>query len=303
MAGGTGNQYRNFVWNCERWNGFALRSDDIIISTAPKCGTTWMQMQCALLLFRTADLPAPLATLSPWLDMNTRPKDEVWAALAGQAHRRFIKTHTLLDGLPWDDDVTYVHVGRDPRDAGLSMDNHMANMDRGRLFELRVSAVGMDDFEELGIEGPQEMSDDPVERFWRWIDGDTGGGSDFESLVGHSRSFWEARDRPNVHLFHYAQQRADLATQMARLAEVLDVESPTPQLVAAAGFEAMKAQADQLVPNSDTSFWLSHERFFDKARHRDWEPLMAGDGAARYDAALRRVTDDEPFIEWLHQDG
>lgn len=35
-----------------------------------------------------------------------------------------IKTHTALDGLPWDDRVTYVCVGRDPRDVALSWDNH-----------------------------------------------------------------------------------------------------------------------------------------------------------------------------------
>ena len=57
-------RYRNLVWNSDRWNGFAFRDDDIVISTQPKCGTTWMQMQCALLLFRTPDLPLPLAASS-----------------------------------------------------------------------------------------------------------------------------------------------------------------------------------------------------------------------------------------------
>ena len=90
-------------------------------------------MQCALLLFRTPDLPAPLAKLSPWLDMNTRPLDEVRADLEAQTHRRFIKTHLPLGAVPWDERVTYLHVGRDPRDAGLSWDNHVANVDFDRL--------------------------------------------------------------------------------------------------------------------------------------------------------------------------
>jgi hypothetical protein len=302
-SGRTGVQYKNFVWNSERWDGFELRPDDVIISTAPKCGTTWMQMQCALLLFRTTDLPASLATLSPWLDMNTRPKDEVWAELAAQTHRRFIKTHTLLDGLPWDDRVTYLHVARDPRDAGLSWDNHINNVDMGRLFELRIGAVGMDDFEDLGIEGPPPQIDDPAERFWQWIEGDGTTMSSFESLVRHSLSFWETRDRSNVHLFHYADQRADLEAQMRRLADALGVEPPTADLVEAARFEDMKSNADKLVPNSDTPFWHSNERFFDKARHGEWRPLLEGDGADRYDAALRRITEDEDFIRWLHHGG
>jgi hypothetical protein len=299
----TGVQYKNFVWNSERWDGFELRPDDIVISTPPKCGTTWMQMQCALLLFRTPDLPAPLAKLSPWLDMNTRPKEQVWAELAAQTHRRFIKTHTLLDGLPWDDRVTYVHVARDPRDAGLSWDNHVANVDIARLFELRVAAVGMDDFAELGIGEPPAPLDDPVDRFWQWVEGDGDGMAMFESLVRHAASFWAARDRPNVHLFHYRDQRDDLASQMTRLAEALGVEPPTPELVEAARFEEMKSRADELVPNSDMLFWLSNDRFFDQGRHEAWTPLMTGDGAARYEAALRRITDDEAFIAWLHRGG
>ncbi len=63
-------RYRNLVWNSDRWNGFAFRDDDIVISTQPKCGTTWMQMQCALLLFRTPDLPLPLARLFHYADQQ-----------------------------------------------------------------------------------------------------------------------------------------------------------------------------------------------------------------------------------------
>ena len=45
-----------------------LRDGDIVISTRSKSGTTWLQMICALLVFQTPDLPAPLGELSPWLD-------------------------------------------------------------------------------------------------------------------------------------------------------------------------------------------------------------------------------------------
>ena len=38
-----------------------------------------------------ADLPAPLAELSPWLDWLVVPRDEVHARLAAQRHRRIVK--------------------------------------------------------------------------------------------------------------------------------------------------------------------------------------------------------------------
>lgn len=304
MGAGAGHraQYTNFVWNSERWKGFTFRDGDIVISTPPKCGTTWMQMQCAVLLFRTADLPAPLSRLSPWLDMNTRPVDEVLTDLEGQTHRRFIKTHTPLGGLPWDERVTYVHVARDPRDVALSWDNHMSNMDMGRLFELRASAVGIDDLADLGLDGPPEPPpDDPAERFWYFIEGDgsTDAQSRLESLVHHCGTFWERREAFNVHLFHYSDLRADLPGQMARLAAALGVDPPTDELVDAARFENMKARATELVPNSEAGFWVSSDRFFDKARSGDWQSLI-GDDLPRYEAALRALTDDEALIAWLH---
>ena len=65
------------VQDSARWDGFRFRPGDIVISTPPKCGTTWTQMICALLVFQTPDLPAPLGELSPWLDMVTRPRTVV----------------------------------------------------------------------------------------------------------------------------------------------------------------------------------------------------------------------------------
>ena len=83
-----------------RWAGFKFRPGDIVISTRSKSGTTWMQRICSLLVFRSAELPAPIAELSPWLDHLVTPVEQVYATLEAQTHRRFIKTHTPLDGVP-----------------------------------------------------------------------------------------------------------------------------------------------------------------------------------------------------------
>lgn len=293
---------RNFIYDAGRWEGFAFRDGDIVISTPAKCGTTWMQMLCALLIFRTPELPAPLAVLSPWLDMNTRAIGEVLADLEAQTHRRFIKTHTPLELLPWDDRVTYVHVARDPRDAALSWENHMDNMAMDRLIAARAAAVGLDDLAELGLEnGPPPRPEDPVERFWLWVEGDgSGSPSMFAMLVHLCASFWAARERPNVHLFHYGDLRADLAGEMARLAGALGVEPPTPELVEAARFERMKERADVLVPNSDTQIWHDNTQFFDRARSGDWRLLIDDEGLQRYETALRSLTADTELAAWLH---
>ena len=107
-----------------RWLGFRFRPGDIVISTRRKTGTTWMQMICALLIFQTPDLPDPLWQLSPWMDSQIMPHDLVYAQLAEQRHRRFIKTHTPLDGIPLDPRVTYIVTARHPLDTFVSLRRH-----------------------------------------------------------------------------------------------------------------------------------------------------------------------------------
>ena len=124
-----------------RWRGFPFRGGDIVISTRSKSGTTWMQMICALLVFQTPVLPAPLGELSPWLDWLITPRGVVYAQLAEQRHRRFIKTHTPLDGVPIDPRTTYVVVGRHPLDMAVSLYHHGANLDRRRIAQLTGQAT------------------------------------------------------------------------------------------------------------------------------------------------------------------
>src|SRR5947207_6536040 len=142
--GEAARRYRNLIMDSRRWDGFEFRVGDIVISTPSKCGTTWMQMICALLIFGDTRLPRPLTELSPWLDIQTDTIANVFAALAAQPHRRFIKTHTPLDGLPFDERVTYICVGRDPRAAAISSHQHLATMKRERPVRARQATTGRD---------------------------------------------------------------------------------------------------------------------------------------------------------------
>ena len=67
-------RYRSSAEDSGRWVGFPFRDGDIVISTRSKHGTTWVQMLCALLVFRTPELPAPLTELSPWLEKALNAK-------------------------------------------------------------------------------------------------------------------------------------------------------------------------------------------------------------------------------------
>ena len=297
------------VSDSQRWDGFQFRDDDIVISTPPKCGTTWMQMLCALVIFQTPDLPARLTELSPWVDMQTAPLAEVLAALEAQQHRRFIKTHTPLDGLPFDERVTYICVGRDPRDVAVSWDNHFANMNLGVFFEARAAAVGLDDLAELMPDGPPIPAADPRDRFWAWIDDDSpidAGLTGLKGTLHHLSTCWAARDEPNVHLFHYSDLQADLEGEFRRLAGVLNVEldeGKVPDLVAAARFDSMQQQAEKLAPEvQNDGFWNDTNRFFHVGGSGQWQQFMGREDAERYEKRVQELASPE-LAAWAQAGG
>jgi aryl sulfotransferase len=295
-------RYKTFVYDSERWDGFEFRPDDIVISTPPKCGTTWTQRILALLLFQTPKLHAPLTSISPWIDMLTRKKSDVFADLAAQSHRRFIKSHTPMDGLPWDERVTYICVGRDPRDVMISWDGHVANADMAALLQARAKAVGNDDIADMEIPVPPESLRD---RFWAWMDSEVPANESANSLaavLNHLATFWKVRDRANVILLHYDDMKADLEGEMRRLAARLGIEVPEglwPDLVQAATFESMKRDADITAPGTTEAIWQDNKQFFRSGKSGGWREIFAEGDAARYAARLEGLA-DPPLLAWAH---
>ncbi len=249
-----------------RWERFAFRPDDVIISTPSKCGTTWMQMIVGMLLLDRTDLGAPISSLSPWLDMLIHTDDEVFGLLERQRHRRFIKTHTPLDGLPLLRSVTYIAVTRHPLDVAMSDLDHGENERFERLVELRNVAVGS----EAPAEGALDDAPKEPDAYLRWyIDNDvepTGSGPyGLADYCNQVLTYWNARSEPNVHLFHYADLWADRDREMRSVADALGVdveEGRWPSLVEAAGIDAMRARAGETAPEVATGMWRSPERFF-----------------------------------------
>lgn len=299
-------RYHSIIYDSARWHGFVFRDGDIVISTPPKCGTTWTQMICALLIFQSPDLPAPLDQISPWLDQLLRPIDSVKTDLDSQTHRRFIKSHTPMDGLPFCEGVTYIAVARDPRDVALSWDNHMANLDIPAMMALRQAAVGLDDLMEVMPDGPPQPLPSARDRMWAWIE-DSGSiersQPGLSTTVHHLASFFQARHLPNIILLHYGELKADLEGEMRRLAIRLSIEVPEdrwPELVRAASFEEMKRRARDTGPNQTERIWRDGERFFHRARHGEWRDLFDEADSRRYAERVSQLADPE-LSAWIHR--
>src|SRR5215213_8384096 len=244
MTSSSWVRYRSDDDDSGRWEGFPFRAGDIVISTRSKSGTTWVQMICALLVFQTPDLPAPLGELSPWLDHIVEPLPDVLARLEAQQHRRFMKSHTPLDGLlPLDPRATYVVVVRDPLDLAVSLYHQGSNLDRRRVAQL------------TGTPEPPP-ADDLSLHDWlvAWVERDVSPQQSLDSLPGvvhHLVDAW-ARRSDRVLLVHYDDLVADLPGEMRLLAERLGIEVPADRwsaLVAAARFDAMRQRAAFLAPD------------------------------------------------------
>ena len=298
-------RYRSNVWDSNRWQSFSLRAGDIIICTPPKCGTTWMQMICALLILQRTTFDQALDLMSPWLEMQTRDIDAVNADLDAQTHRRFIKSHTPLDGLPYDEAVTYICVGRDPRDVAISRAAHMDNLDLEVLFTARAKAVGNEDLAEMFRDWKPPPTD-PLERFWHWMDDSTTGQvthDNLASMMHHLTTVWDVREEPNVVLVHYADLQRDLEGEMCRLARRLDIdidEDRVVSLAAAAAFDTMRERADELAPNASERILQNNRAFFRSGRSGQWRELLDDDGCRRYAARVEQLAPPD-LIEWVHR--
>jgi aryl sulfotransferase len=258
-----------------------------------------VQMICALLVFQRPELDAPVGWYSPWLDRLTQPKEEVVARLEAQQHRRFIKTHTPLDGIPVDPRATYLIVGRHPLDSAVSLYYQGNNIDRARQRQLVEEATGQ----------PAAVVPDrprkPV-RDWLldWIDNDASPHQQMDSVRGvlwHDSDAWARRSEPNIVLLHYADLSAGLNGQMRQLADRLEITVPEPAwpgLVRAATFASMRASAEKIT--GDGQILKSPAAFFRHGVSGDGQELLTADELSHYYARAASLAPAD-MLRWLHR--
>jgi aryl sulfotransferase len=278
--------YQNHHLDSTRWQHFIPRDDDIVISTSMKAGTTWMQAIVAQLIFK--DLKnRSLWELSLWLDRRPRPIEETIARLEAQQHRRFIKSHLPLDGLLYFPQVKYIVVARDARDVFMSLWNHYSNY-TPEQYEHFNSGNRLGD--------PLPQCPDDIREFWHgWI---TRGwfaweseGYPFWSNMHHTQAWWNYRHLPNILLVHYNDLLKDLPGEIQRVADYLTIDLSPEMLAAianATNFEYMKANAEEIVPDSDKSFKGGATTFVNKGTNGRWRDVLTEADIKLYHAAVER---------------
>lgn len=261
------------------WDDFAFRDDDVVIATYAKSGTTWMQQIVGQLIF-AGDPAVNVSELSPWLDLRVPPKPVKLAALEAQSHRRFVKTHLPVDALVLSPKAKYIFVARDGRDVVWSLYNHHARAN-GLWYEVLNDTPGR-----VGpaIEPPV---DDIRRYFLDWLDRD---GHPFWPYWENIRSWWAIRDLPNVHVVHYADLKADLAGEIARIARFLNIAvdpADFAAIVAHCRFDWMKRHAAQAAPLGGVFWDGGAQTFIHKGVNGRWRDVLGEADSARYEALAR----------------
>jgi aryl sulfotransferase len=258
-----------------RWDALDIRATDVFICTPPKCGTTWSQ-GIAVMMIHGSDFQGNVGKISPWLDSQTRSMDEVIKTLDNQTHRRCIKTHTPLDGIVYDPRATYIAIYRHPLDVHFSMRNHAANMTNDKLDHLFTADPRSDALRFIDDHPPATDCDHLT----------------LETFISHYKSFKKYKNLDNVHLFHYADMRADLPSSIARFADILgyDFNSETmAALIKGASFGEMRKKSEQFTPSAGMGVFKDEAAFFKSASSGKWQKHLTDADMARYGARMDQL--------------
>ena len=204
---------------------FRPRATDILITTAPKAGTTWMQN--ILHQLRTAGDPSfdSIDRVVPWLELPREGLDHR-AVLDGYEaieSPRIFKTHCTYEQTPGTDTVRLILSSRDPRDCMVSFYHHVMDM--------TDAARAQGQFADL-------KSFDDV--FERWMS--------FGAWFRNIHSWWPHYHDDNVLWLRYEDMKHDIDPCVDRILQFLGWQITATQRDAVneyISFDWMKAHTDK----------------------------------------------------------
>ncbi|KAJ7313877.1 hypothetical protein JRQ81_005649 [Phrynocephalus forsythii] len=212
--------------SAENWDtlwGFKARPDDILISTYPKAGTTWIQ-EIVDMVQQEGDphkcARAPIYERMPFLDMF--PPEPIPAGVSkaeSMPSPRTLKTHLPAQLIPpsfWEQNCKIIYVARNAKDNAVSY-FHFHRMNQGM-----PEPGTWDQFLENFLTGKVAWGS--------WLD--------------HVCGWWEAKDRHPILYLFYEDMKEDPAREIHKVAQFLGIdlqESVLNKTVQHTAFESMKA--------------------------------------------------------------
>ena len=281
------------VWDSARLNDFPFRPGDILINTWSKAGTTWTQQLVAQLVFQGGPGVYGQA-LSPWPEFRLIPKDDAFAMAEGQTHRRFLKSHSCIEAIPFRADMKYIYVGRDVRDVVWSMYHHQCIMTPTAL-DMLNNAPGR---RGSSIENP---GCDIKTYYHHFLDrGFMPGVGEDVPFWSHVQGWFDARNVPNVRVIHYNNLKEDFEGVARELADFLEIEVDEklwPRILDHCSLEHMRELARRFEV-LDLVFEGGGAKFINQGTNGRWKDVLSPAEIEKADAvAAKHLSPD--CADWL----
>lgn len=283
----------NTVFDSRLWDEFKFRSDDVVIASWAKSGTTWVQQIVGQLIF-DGEENVRIGDISPWYECVLPPNAAIRNAFMAQTHRRFLKTHLPLGALAYSPKAKYIFCGRDGRDAVWSLHNHHFNFTAEIYDQINADHSPGSDTDE----GFRPTSPDAVAYFREWLARD---GYPFWPFWGHIRSWWDARMLPNLMFVHYTELKRDMPGQIRRIADFLDISidgGRWPAILEHCTFDYMKQHAQDVAPFGGALWEGGAKTFMHQGTNGRWRDLLTADDVRAYEERAKAEL-GEDCAHWL----
>ncbi len=242
---------------------FEPRASDVLIVTAPKAGTTWMQQILHQLRTGGDEQFSNIDDVVPWLE---RPRDgKDWQQRLREYDLlpapRIFKTHCTFEQTPGGvDGARIVLSSRDPRDCCVSFYHHVLNMtDEARA--------------RVGIPYPETFD----QYFERWLA--------FGAWFRNVSSWWPYRDHENLLWLRYEDMKQDLAAVLRKLLMFLGWsldEHAFMRALQLSSFTWMKQNSDRFAARDGAGRLLFKSgQFIRKGEVGDYQTLLTPEHEAR----------------------
>ncbi len=204
---------------------FQALESDVLITTAPKAGTTWMQQ----ILYQMRSDGDPdfdnIDAVVPWLELPR--KGNSWQQVLDDydtlPRPRLFKTHCTAEQTPGIGTASIILTVRDPRECCVSFYHHLMNMtDEAR--------------EASGHQRPASFA----VHVDNWLE--------FAAWYRNVKSWWPYRNHEKVLLLRYQDMKRDLGAGVDRIAAFLGWELNSEQkskVLEFSSFDWMKAHDEK----------------------------------------------------------
>lgn len=235
---------------------FSARPTDVLITTAPKAGTTWMQQilhQCRTGGDTEFD---SIFQAVPWLELPQEGKS--WREVLDQFEMlndpRIFKTHCTFEQTPGFGTVKIILTSRDPRDCCVSFFHHVMNMTPAAR-------------EKHGVTTPETFA----EYFNEWMS--------FGSWYRNIKSWWPHFNHERLLWLRYEDMLQDLSYAIDRITGFLDWRLATEnraRVIEYSSFQWMKEHTEKFDRTKSSESSFKPNSFIRKGQVGNHKQLMNG---------------------------